>query len=104
MWRARFLRVSSLPVRACVRACVCVRVFVCVRSYDKCMSLPSEKFLALQGRIANMMRQHSLHARSTLVTKGKRFFMYASTFCFLQTLGRNCSQSITGGRKSMCFM
>ena len=58
------------------------------------MSLTSDKFLALQGRIANMMRQHSLHARSTLVTKGKRFFMYASTLCSLNDAS---SRSITGG-------
>jgi hypothetical protein len=37
--------------------------------------LPPDKFLALQGRIANMMRKHSLHARATLVTKGKSFYM-----------------------------
>jgi hypothetical protein len=43
---------------------------------DSCMSLPSEKFVSLQSRIMNMMRKHSLHARSTLTTSGKLFYMY----------------------------
>jgi len=44
--------------------------------FDPCLSLPSDKFLALQGRIGNMMRQHSMRARSTLTTVGKKFYMY----------------------------
>ena len=45
-------------------------------AFDPCLSLPSEKFVALQGRIANMMRKHSLHARTSLAVVGKKFFLY----------------------------
>ena len=43
---------------------------------DACITLPSPKFTALQGRIANMMRRHSLHVRSSLATVGRHFYMY----------------------------
>ena len=43
---------------------------------DSCISLPSTKFTALQGRITNMMRRHSLHVRTSLTTTGHLFYMY----------------------------